>query len=165
MNWDMISAVAELAGAIAVVVTLYYLALQIRESSKESRRNRWNELHNEISRVADSWGENDGLSDIVYRGFTEYDSLRPQEAFRFYSSLFRLFRSFETLFQYSREGSVHQWGAEGFEKTMTDILGFSGTKIYWTNRRHWYSPEFQEEVDRLMRDARPVMQEAYEDKV
>lgn len=162
MNWDMVSAIAEFAGAIAVVVTLFYLAFQIRESSKESRRSRWNELHNEISRVADSWGENAGLSEIVFRGFTDYDSLEPQERFRFYSSLFRLFRSFETLFQYSREGSVHQWGAEGFEKTMTDILGFPGSKVYWKNRRHWYSVEFQEEVDRLVRDAHSVMQEAYE---
>ena len=161
----MVSAVAELAGAVAVVATLYYLALQIRESSRESRRNRWNELHNEISRVADSWGENDGLSDIVFRGFNEYDSLKPQEVFRFYASLFRLFRSFETLFQYTREGSVYQWGAQGFEKTMTDILGFPGAKVYWQNRRHWYSEEFQAEVDRLMHDAQPVLQKSYEAKV
>ena len=32
MNWDAIGAIAEIVGAMAVVVTLYYLAMQVRES-------------------------------------------------------------------------------------------------------------------------------------
>ncbi len=32
MNWDAIGAIAEIVGATAVVVTLYYLAMQVRES-------------------------------------------------------------------------------------------------------------------------------------
>ena len=163
MSWDVVGALSQLAGAIAVVATLYYLARQVGESSKEARRNRWCDLHNEISRVADSWAENDRLSDVVYRGFTDYASLEPQERFRFYSSLFRLLRSFEALFEYSREGGVYGWGAEGFRKTMTDILGFPGAKIYWANRRHWYSREFQAEVDLLIADTRPaVARQTYE---
>ena len=162
MNWDVVGALSQLVGAIGVVATLYYLAREVAESSKESRRNRWCDLHNEIARVADSWAENDRLSDVVYRGFTDYASLGPQERFRFFSSLFRLLRSFEALFQYSREGGVYGWGAEGFRKTMTDILGFPGAKIYWEHRRHWYSREFQAEVDLLVMDARPVAQQTYE---
>ncbi len=33
MNWDAIGALAELAGATAVVITLIYLALQLRQNS------------------------------------------------------------------------------------------------------------------------------------
>ena len=34
MNWDALGAIAELLGAIAVFLTLAYLAVQIRQSSK-----------------------------------------------------------------------------------------------------------------------------------
>ena len=34
INWDAVGAVAELAGAMAVVATLGYLALQIRQNSR-----------------------------------------------------------------------------------------------------------------------------------
>ena len=34
MNWDAIAAVAETIGSIAIVITIAYLALQIRQSSK-----------------------------------------------------------------------------------------------------------------------------------
>ena len=37
MNWDIVGAVGEWAGALAVVVTLFYLAKQIRENSKQVR--------------------------------------------------------------------------------------------------------------------------------
>ena len=33
MNWDALGSIAELAGAIAVVITLIYLALQLRQNS------------------------------------------------------------------------------------------------------------------------------------
>ena len=65
MNWDMMGALGELVGAVAVVLTLSYLAHQVREASKEAQRNRWGDLNSEISRVADSWGGNDELSEIV----------------------------------------------------------------------------------------------------
>jgi len=39
MNWDAMGAVGEIIGAAAVVVTLAYLALQVRASTKESEAN------------------------------------------------------------------------------------------------------------------------------
>jgi hypothetical protein len=41
MNWDAIGAVGEMIGALAVVVTLGYLAMQVRASTKESEANAY----------------------------------------------------------------------------------------------------------------------------
>jgi hypothetical protein len=38
MNWDAIGAVGELLGALVVVVTLGYLAIQIRQNTAQQRR-------------------------------------------------------------------------------------------------------------------------------
>lgn len=37
MNWDAIGAIGEIIGAIAVVATLFYLAVQVRETRKDAR--------------------------------------------------------------------------------------------------------------------------------
>jgi len=37
MNWDAIGAIGEIIGAIAVVVTLIYLSIQVRHSNREAR--------------------------------------------------------------------------------------------------------------------------------
>jgi len=39
MNWDAIGAVGEVSGAIAVVATLGYLAVQIRQNTSAVRAN------------------------------------------------------------------------------------------------------------------------------
>jgi hypothetical protein len=161
MNWNMLGALGELLGAAAVVATLFYLSHQVREASQEGRRNRFGDLHNELTRVVQSWADNTELSDIVFRGFTDRNSLRPEEAFRFYSNLYPWFRAWETLFEYSRTGQLEEWRVQGMNVTLTEILGFPGMRKYWMDRRHWYSPAFQDEVDRLLVGAEPTMIRAY----
>ncbi|MEO0437924.1 MAG: hypothetical protein AAF098_13545 [Pseudomonadota bacterium] len=39
MNWDAVSALGEWVGALAVLATLVYLALQIKQSSQSTRAN------------------------------------------------------------------------------------------------------------------------------
>jgi hypothetical protein len=39
MNWDAIGALAELAAAVGVIITLVYLAVQIRQSSSLVAQN------------------------------------------------------------------------------------------------------------------------------
>ncbi len=38
MNWDAVGAVAELAGAGGVILSLVYLAVQIRQNTKQMER-------------------------------------------------------------------------------------------------------------------------------
>jgi heme/copper-type cytochrome/quinol oxidase subunit 1 len=44
MNWEMISAVGQMLGAIGVIISIVYLAAQIRNQNKESRRQAMNVL-------------------------------------------------------------------------------------------------------------------------
>ncbi|MCJ7451002.1 MAG: hypothetical protein MUO39_00800 [Steroidobacteraceae bacterium] len=44
MNWAAIGAIGEIVGAMAVVVSLVYLAIQIREQNKESRLAAMHEI-------------------------------------------------------------------------------------------------------------------------
>jgi len=39
MNWEMISAVGQMLGAIGVIISIIYLAAQIRNQNKESRKH------------------------------------------------------------------------------------------------------------------------------
>jgi len=47
VDWQMIGAIGEVLGAAAVVVTLFYLAREVREASREAQRNRWSDLNND----------------------------------------------------------------------------------------------------------------------
>jgi heme/copper-type cytochrome/quinol oxidase subunit 1 len=44
MDWEMISAVGQMLGAIGVIISIVYLAAQIRNQNKESQRASMNVL-------------------------------------------------------------------------------------------------------------------------
>jgi heme/copper-type cytochrome/quinol oxidase subunit 1 len=44
MNWEMISAVGQMLGALGVIISIVYLAAQIRNQNKESQRAAMNVL-------------------------------------------------------------------------------------------------------------------------
>ena len=44
MNWEMISAIGQMLGAIGVIISIIYLAAQIRNQNKESQRAAMNVL-------------------------------------------------------------------------------------------------------------------------
>jgi K+ transporter len=51
MNWDAIGAVGEMIGALALVVTIAYLALQVRASTNESEGNAFTVTGNHRSTI------------------------------------------------------------------------------------------------------------------
>jgi heme/copper-type cytochrome/quinol oxidase subunit 1 len=50
MNWEMISAVGQMLGAVGVIISIVYLAAQIRNQNKESRRAAMNVLRSHWER-------------------------------------------------------------------------------------------------------------------
>jgi hypothetical protein len=85
MNWEAIGAVGEILGAVAVVVSLVYLATQIRQNSRsvniESERflnESWNTIQRDLA-------TDEGIADIINRGLNDYVSLAPAEKGVFHS--------------------------------------------------------------------------------
>ena len=169
MNWEAIGALGELVGAAAVVLTLFYLARQVREASDEARQNqvelrrtRYDALNRELTRTSHEWATSSDLSAIVVQGFSDASSLSPTDTFRLYASLHRFFRGLEALFVYSDEGGIHNWGTEGWRVALADFISWPGVQAYWNDRQHWYSEAFRAEVARLKSAPTAVMAEAYE---
>ena len=77
MNWDAIGAVAELVGAIAVVMTLLYLAVQIRQSNRLSRFQSARDVFEQINDNNRLVVENQDLRMLASKNF---DSLKNEES-------------------------------------------------------------------------------------
>jgi hypothetical protein len=161
MNWTMIGAFGEVLGAIAVVFSLIYLARQVRDSSLQEQRTQYFELSKEAVAFADGIARDPGWADILLRGFQDRSALTPNEIFRFNAGLLGLFRAYEALFLYYKEGGIHDWGAESFRSTMLDIVGMPGVQTYWKDREHWFTNEFRKEVADLIGQAVPRMLASY----
>lgn len=83
MNWDAIGAVGEVLGAVAVVGTLGYLALQIRQNTERERLSQEfvsNQYFNELRVLVASDPE---LAEIEMKGVSDLSWLTDLERRRF----------------------------------------------------------------------------------
>jgi hypothetical protein len=75
MNWDAISAIAEVLGATAVVVSLIYVASQIKQANVQAQgeaHSNWLTAWNDTIK---GWTENRDTVAVMQRGFTDFSAL------------------------------------------------------------------------------------------
>ena len=86
MNWDAIGAIGEIVGALAVLVTLIYLALQIRQAKKQISLIGIQERAKQIQNLMLPIATDPSLASIIMKAghppFGKF-GLDPEEAHRF----------------------------------------------------------------------------------
>ncbi len=148
MNWDALGAIGELVGAAAVVLTLGYLAVQIRQSSKSSRQQSYNDL---VTRRADFFNkmvESDNFTAIFLAGMRG-DSMNEIEAQRFTSSMLNYASHFQDVYLQRRSGLVEEsvWVAE--RQFMAAAMSLPGFVEWWQAATQYFLTEFISEVAKL----------------
>src|SRR5215471_5726839 len=90
MNWEELSAIGQLAAVLIGIPSIIYLAIQIRNQSKESQRAAANVLIAHWTDFRKSLSDNADLAAIHLRGLQSFDGLNPVEKLRFGSALGRV---------------------------------------------------------------------------
>ncbi len=92
MNWEAIGAVGEIVGAVAVVLTLVYLAVQLRQNTAAVSTSTYESVTSGFNSVNEVVVGDAEVADIFYRGTVNPESLSPAEGIRF-SFLMRCWRT------------------------------------------------------------------------
>ena len=82
MNWEAVGAIGEIAGALAVIITLVYLSAQVRQNTRASRLAAIQAANENSSRFSELIATDPELSELVWRGMREPDSLDEAETRR-----------------------------------------------------------------------------------
>lgn len=131
MDWEVLGALGEWAGAIAVVATLFYLAKQIRQSNAlalaEAERE-WFDAWNEIVRA---FGSSPEAGSLIQRGLHDYRALSQPEKASFHTSLTGFFNQTDSGARLFERQLLSQ---DVYEKTMDLCVGItltSGGSEWW----------------------------------
>ena len=90
MNWDAIGTIAEIIGAIAVVATLAYLAVQIRHGIDNDRVQGIQQLSRDWATHSALVTSDENVATFV-KGLNAYDELTPEERMKYLASFGRGF--------------------------------------------------------------------------
>lgn len=142
MNWEALGAIGETIGAVGVIVSLMYLALQIRSQNTESRSAAITEWTNQWNDWTGSFANNPQLSNLWIKGSADYAALEAGERVQYAAHCGRLFRIAEGLFDQHSQGRLDEKAWRGLAGTIEDICLLPGVKVWWPTRRHWYNEDF-----------------------
>jgi len=81
MNWDAIGAGAEVTGAVAVFVTLIYLAIQTRDNVKVQRARAVWDAQVSFVEVNEMLAEGGTVSELLFRTLSDPAGLSTQEKY------------------------------------------------------------------------------------
>lgn len=142
--------VGELVGGFAVVVSLIYLAIQIRQNTANIRSAT-------LATNTEIWSSM--LTQVAHPDFNESyllgssgkPDLKPHQLLQFYLICRAIFVAFESQFYQHQQGTLDSEIYLGYERsTKNQILSLPGFQAYWRATSHEFSPDFVERVDQLI---------------
>src|SRR5579864_5072162 len=163
MNWEMLAAVGQLAAVFVGIPSLIYLAIQIREQTKERRQSAVNVLTVQWGDLTKALHDSAEFSSIFLRGLQSFEKLDAIEKVRFSAFFNRFFKNFQAMYFAHQERILTDqlWGE--IERTMTDLLGYPGLQQWWKTRRHWHTEEFVRVVDAIIaKGEKPIAYSTYD---
>ena len=149
----MLAAIGQLAAVFVGIPSLIYLALQIREQTRERRQAAVNHLSVQWGDLTKSLHDNAEFGAIYLRGVQSFADLDGLSKLRFSAFLNRFFKNFEGMYfsHCDRILTESLWGE--IERTMSDVIAYPGVQQWWKTRRHWHTEEFGRVVDAIIAKA------------
>ncbi len=159
MNWEMLTAMGQLAAVVVGIPSLIYLALQIRAQTQERRQSAVNELTTRWGDAMSAFHESREFSAVYLRGMQSFQDLDAVSKTQISAFFNRTFKNFQAIYFAHRHGMLPEplWGE--VERTMTDLIAYPGAQQWWQTRRHWHTEEFARVVDAMI--ARGINPTAY----
>lgn len=164
MNWEALGAIGEVGGAVAVVGSLVYLAVQIRQNTGQlEEQSRNHELTSLIaveacfSNFRGMVTRNAQVASLWHRALEDLDQLSPEERTQA-DYLFReFFWSWANFWVKVHRGDFRETDMElaTFEDPNSEMdrhLQHEGVRAWWDrdDNRVLFFPEFAEVVDRIV---------------
>lgn len=136
MNWSQISAAADLLGATAVILSLIYLAFQIRDARRSFVASAQQQLGGDFAAFLASIWSDDEVFRLWNKAISKPEHLSEEERARFGMIMFSMFSHFANVFELSRidNGFMDRYGP-----IMDRMLAASQVQGWWQRQAHTYA--------------------------
>lgn len=164
MNLDALGNIGDFLGGVGVIITLVYLAAQIRQNTAQLRSNAEGDriaAFDETTRSLGNWQEaifaHSEVASLWERGLAADDGLDSTEVLRFEYVAARLLQIWQSIYRRSgRASDAEHWAVT--QHYVRLFLRQPGFLRFWENSREMYLPDFINEIDRVRNESAVVYQ-------
>ncbi len=143
MNWLAIGTLAQIISALAVVVSLAYVGVQIRQNTRQVRVA----THDGTTRDFRQFTRQllaSGHGEVFARGLEDPLQLDEKQKLDFAFMMYDLFKAFENIHYHYLHGTLGDDAWTGWRRFIASYATAPGAQHYWGIRRDIFTSDFQE---------------------
>jgi hypothetical protein len=146
VDYEIAADIAEIVGAIAVVISLMYLAMQIREQTKQARSAAMHDMSVGFRDVVAGFGEA-SVAKLFIKGRESVDELADDELLQLLAHCQCLFRFWEEAYYLYLSGKLEGETWAGMNRLFLSMMSVKIFGHAWEMRREYYGDVFRQMID------------------
>ena len=150
VNWDAIGAVGEVFGAVAVLITLIYFSLQIRQSNRLAEAESQRELMTLDTFTPVVTDPN--LTAEFRACLNRYEEQSPDVKTRFFFLLSNFHLQMESVYRMHQKGLIAELSYKGYLTWYNGLISTPGGAVWWREVSPAFAPDLVQALDALRSD-------------
>ena len=142
MNWEAMGAIGEIVGAVGVIVTLAYLAVQIRQNTASLKASTIQTMLEASASLHDLCASNPELGRIFLTGAEDPSGLAEEEQVRFHFLMMAFLRRLENIYHQGLSDQVSDLEWSGIRYSAIDVLARPGANDWWQQNKDRFNSSF-----------------------
>lgn len=151
MTLNELGSIGELLGGIAVVISLLYLAVQIRHNSELARHDAHRALSREMGSILHDIAIDHDLYRLWHTMIDEPHKASEEDRERFGMLLYQIFTTFSDSERFGRNDRDLQMRSRRY---MDRFLSFESVQGWWSRQGTHYTEPFYSQVEARLREIR-----------
>ncbi len=143
MNWGAAGAIGEIVGALAVVISLVYLAIQVRQNTAAIATQAARDALAAVREFNQHLMVNPPMARIWRIGQEDPSTLSESELDQFVHIVFTFLKTAEAVHAQSIKGTLDAETWRAWERAFMTWAKSPGFAAYWSVRKGLFTPAFQ----------------------
>lgn len=147
MDSQHLTIIFDAISAVGVIISITYLAYQIRQNTRALRRSATREIMRDLNELSRLFVESPDLVKLYLTSNQAPQELTVEERFRFQTLLAFIFSNFDLALEYHREGLLSDPSIEVYSGSILALFDNSLVGEWWQEQgRSMYSQELRDLV-------------------
>ncbi len=147
MTLDDLGNIGEFASAVAVVISLLYLAVQIRQNTSAIRSAQHDSAISKVDSINASMANGEHTARIFREAAEDFDNMSPDDKLRFIAHANRNFRLWEYSYYQHEDSRLHDEIWRGWSLSMQREFMHPGMRRVWSSSAELYGDRYRAFVE------------------
>ena len=146
MNLESVFFITQIIAAIAVIISLFYVAYEVRHNTKALKLSTYQAVVDSSMEILHSLYTNEETATFYHRCLFNNEELTGPEKLRWHAVMITVYRHWDNLLYQNRKGSLENDMWLSYDRTMTSYLSYKPWADWFMANGHLFSPQLQELV-------------------